>query len=302
MPEGPPDEQFLFLSDVLPTAWQAVEYADIPDGGTVAVLGLGPIGQMSARIARAPRRERVFGVDLVPERLEMARRHGIEIDRPPRPDDLAAALRDLTDGRGPDSVIDAVGMEAHGSPGGNARRRSSACSPDAVAAPMMEKAGIDRLAALLRAIDLVRRGGTISISGVYGGALDPLPMLQIFDKQLTLRMGQANVRALDRRPHAAGDRRRRPARRAGPRDPPAAARRRARAYEMFQTKKDGAIKVVLEALTRTRFLRQKSSYRRDFCRRKQFQAGAPGATSGQGCSSSATSAKDRGAWARGGVA
>src|SRR5689334_11349612 len=114
VPEGPPDERYVYLSDVLPTAWQAVQYAAVPDGGTVAVYGLGPIGQMSARIALQQGAGRVFGVDLVPERLEMAARHGIEpVDA--REGDPAEALRERTDGRGPDAVIDAVGMEAHGS-------------------------------------------------------------------------------------------------------------------------------------------------------------------------------------------
>src|SRR5579884_4314313 len=99
VPEGPPDERFLYLSDVLPTSWQAVEYADIPDGGSVTVFGLGPIGQMSARIARH-RGARVIAVDLVPERLAMARRHGIEVLDLNEHDDVPARIRDLTDGRG----------------------------------------------------------------------------------------------------------------------------------------------------------------------------------------------------------
>src|SRR6185437_12532155 len=115
VPEGPPDERYVYLSDVLPTAWQAVEYADVPDGGTVAVYGLGPIGQMSARIARHRGAGRVFGIDLVPERLAMAERNGIEVLDLNEHENVAEELRDRTDGRGPDSVIDAVGMEAHGS-------------------------------------------------------------------------------------------------------------------------------------------------------------------------------------------
>jgi threonine dehydrogenase-like Zn-dependent dehydrogenase len=245
VPDGPPDEQFLFLSDVLPTAWQAVEYADIPDGGTVAVLGLGPIGQMSARVARH-RGARVLGIDLVTERLEMARRHGIEPIDLRQHDDLAETLRQLTDGRGPDSVIDAVGMEAHGAPIAKTAQTLVGLLPDAVASKLMERAGVDRLAALHMAIDLVRRGGTISISGVYGGMLDPMPMLRMFDKGVTLRMGQANVHrwmeallplvsddadplgVLDLATHQV---------------PLAEA---PRAYEMFQAKEDGAIKVVLK--------------------------------------------------------
>ncbi len=194
VPEGPPDEQFLFLSDVLPTAWQAVDYADVPQGGSVAVFGLGPIGQMSARIALHRGASRVIGLDVVPERLEMARRHGVDALDVQESDDLAGQLRELTSGRGPDSVIDAVGMEATGSGAAKAAQAFVGLLPDAVAAKLMETAGIDRLAALLASIDVVRRGGTISVVGVYGGMIDPLPMLQIFDKQLTLRMGQANVK------------------------------------------------------------------------------------------------------------
>src|SRR5918999_823467 len=109
--EGMPDERFVYLSDVLPTSWQAVEYAEIPEGGSVTVLGLGPIGQMSSRIA-AHRGHRVIAVDLVPERIEMARRNGIEALNLEDYDDIAEAIREMTDGRGTDSVIDAVGMEA----------------------------------------------------------------------------------------------------------------------------------------------------------------------------------------------
>jgi threonine dehydrogenase-like Zn-dependent dehydrogenase len=245
VPEGPPDERYVYLSDVLPTAWQAVEYADIPDGGTVAVYGLGPIGQMSARIARHRGAGHVFGIDLIPERLQMARRHGIEpIDV--RDGDPAEALRERTDGRGPDSVIDAVGMEAHGSPMGKLAHQIAGMLPDAMTRLMMDKAGIDRLSVLHNAIDAVRRGGTISLSGVYGGSADPMPMMDLFDKQIQLRMGQANVKRwigdimplveddsdplgvedlathklpLDQAPHA---------------------------YEMFQKKQDGAIKVLLQ--------------------------------------------------------
>ncbi|WP_420749320.1 zinc-dependent alcohol dehydrogenase [Rhodococcus sp. O3] len=193
VPEGPDDSRFVYLSDVLPTAWQAVEYADIPEGGTVTVLGLGPIGDMAARIAHH-HGARVIGVDLVPERLARAQARGIEtIDLTGTDGELGDRIRDLTDGRGTDSVIDAVGMEAHGSPVAKFAQTAAGLLPSAVAEPLMQKAGVDRLAALYSAIDVVRRGGTISLSGVYGGATDPMPMLTLFDKQITLRMGQANV-------------------------------------------------------------------------------------------------------------
>lgn len=192
--EATPDQRAFLLADVVPTAWQAVEYAGVEPGAKVAVLGLGPIGQMSARIAAHRGAATVIGVDLVPERLEMARRHGIDVIDWRDVDDLADAIRDRTDGRGPDAVIDAVGMEAHGSAAAKTAQTMVGLLPPAVAKPLMMKAGIDRLAALHAALDIVRRGGTVSISGVYGGMVDPMPLLQMFDKQLTLRMGQANVR------------------------------------------------------------------------------------------------------------
>jgi threonine dehydrogenase-like Zn-dependent dehydrogenase len=241
VPHGPPDDRFVYLSDVLPTAWQAVEYAAIPKGGTVAVLGLGPIGDMACRIA-VHRGHRVIGVDLVAERLERSRVRGVETLE--YGDDVADVIRELTDGRGPDAVIDAVGMEAHGSPGAKIAQQAAGLLPDKVQGAFMQKAGVDRLAALLLAVDAVRRGGTISLVGVYGGMADPLPMLTIFDKQIQLRMGQANVRrwsdqivplltdedplgvdgfATHHLPLSDG---------------PAA-------YQMFQQKADGAVKVLL---------------------------------------------------------
>ncbi|WP_067185058.1 zinc-dependent alcohol dehydrogenase [Microtetraspora niveoalba] len=244
VPEGPPDERYVYLSDVLPTAWQAVDWADIPEGGSVAVFGLGPIGQMCCRIARHLG-HRVIGVDSVPERLAMARRHGVETVDAGSHTHVTEAVRDMTGGRGPDSVIDAVGMEAHGSPFAKLAQSITGMLPDRVAAPLMENAGVDRLSALHHAIETVRRGGTISIIGVYGGMADPMPMLRMFDRGVTLRMGQAHVKRwidtlmplisddadplgvmdlathrlpLDQAPHG---------------------------YEIFQKKKDGAIKVLL---------------------------------------------------------
>ena len=194
VPEGPPDERFLFLSDVLPTAWQAVAFADVAPGGSLAILGLGPIGQMAVRVAHHLGVERVFGIDLVPERLAMAQRHGAETIDTTTANDPAEALRDLTEGRGPDGVVDAVGMEAHGAPVAAAMQRAAAALPRAVSEPLVRRAGIDRMAALRTAIDAVRRGGTLSIIGVYGGAADPLPMLDLFDKGVQVRMGQAHVK------------------------------------------------------------------------------------------------------------
>jgi threonine dehydrogenase-like Zn-dependent dehydrogenase len=186
-----PDERYLFLSDIVPTAWQGVEYADVPDGGTLAVMGLGPVGQFAARIG-AHRGLRVLAVDPVPERREMAARHGIEVFD--LTDDVVAELRDLTEGRGADAVVDAVGMEAHGNPGVSFAQHAVGLLPDALARTMLDKAGIDRLAALHASIDLVRRGGTVSLSGVYAGDADIMPMKTMFDKQVSIRMGQCNVK------------------------------------------------------------------------------------------------------------
>lgn len=194
VPEGPPDDRYVYLSDVLPTAWQAVEYAAVPPGGSLTVLGLGPIGDMATRIAQHRGAGLVIGVDLVDERLQRAAEHGVTcLDLRDHEKDLGDAVRELTGGRGTDAVIDAVGMEAHGNPVTKAAQWATGLLPDALARPFMEKAGLDRLGALYASIDLVRRGGTVSLSGVYGGAMDPMPLLRMFDKQLQFRMGQANV-------------------------------------------------------------------------------------------------------------
>ncbi|MCU1457661.1 MAG: S-(hydroxymethyl)glutathione dehydrogenase [Actinomycetia bacterium] len=244
VPEGPADDRFVYLSDVLPTAWQAVEYAAIPPGGTVAILGLGPIGDMATRIALHRGAARVIGVDLVPERLERARARGADvIDL--KDGDIAGAVRELTAGRGPDAVIDAVGMEAHGSPATKLVQQMTSLLPDAIAAPLTQKFGVDRLHALYTAIDIVRRGGTISLIGVYGGMVDPIPMLTLFDKQVQVRMGQANVKRwvddilpllVDDDPLGVDDF---ATHRLPLEDAP-------HAYEIFQKKADGAIKIQLK--------------------------------------------------------
>ncbi|MFF9813304.1 zinc-dependent alcohol dehydrogenase [Streptomyces sp. NPDC014006] len=248
IPEGPPDDRFVYLSDVLPTAWQAVAYADIPQGGSVAVLGLGPIGDMACRVAQVRGAGRVFGVDRVPERLRRAKDRGVEtfdLSSFDSEKELVTAIRDQTDGRGPDAVIDAVGTEAHGSALAKLAQQATSSMPRKLVGPLMERFSIDRLAALHTAIELVRRGGTLSLVGVYGGMADPMPMLTLFDKQIQIRMGQANVRRwsdeilpyltdedplgvddfathrlpLDEAPHA---------------------------YEMFQKKQDGAVKILMK--------------------------------------------------------
>lgn len=193
VPHGPPDDRFLFLSDVLPTAWQAVEYAGVGADQTLLVLGAGPIGAMSARIALR-RGCRVFVVDPVPARLTRVASYGADTLDDDTPAAVVTAVREATSGRGADAVIDAVGMEAHGSPFAESVAKFVGLLPDAVSEPLMRSAGVDRLAALHLALDAVRRGGTVSVSGVYGGAMDPLPLMEMFDKQIQLRMGQANVR------------------------------------------------------------------------------------------------------------
>lgn len=248
VPEGPPDERFLFLSDVLPTAWQAVKYANVPENKTVAVIGLGPIGDMAVRIAQHMGAERVIGIDLVPERLARVRALGADvIDVREFEGDqqaLSAAVRDMLGGRGPEAVIDAVGMEAHGSPNVKAVQQMTGMLPDKMAQKVFTTAGVDRLFALHSAIDMVGRGGTLSIIGVYAGQTDPISIDALFDKQIQVRMGQANAPfwtqeilplltkdnafdvehfpthhlALDEAPHG---------------------------YEIFQKKQDNAIKIVL---------------------------------------------------------
>lgn len=245
VPEGAADDRFLYLSDILPTAWQGVQFADVSPGGSLAVFGLGPVGQLATRIAKLQGIETVIGIDLVPERLETARQFGISVIDMATTGDVAEAVIQLTKGRGADGVVEAVGMEAHGSPIGKFAQKAAGLLPSSIAAPLTKRIGVDRLAALLEAIASVRRGGTLSVSGVYGGMQDPLPMMTMFDKGLTIRMGQCHVKRwiddimplltsdedplgvdtlathhlpLDQAPHG---------------------------YEMFQKKSDGCLKVVL---------------------------------------------------------
>ena len=192
--DGLPDERYLYLSDIVPTAWQAVRFADMQEGDTLAVVGLGPVGQFAARIGRHLGAGRVIGVDSVPERLDMARRHGIETVDMNEVGDVAEAVLEMTGGRGADGVVEAVGMEAHDSPAGKAAHTAVGMLPDALAKPMMDKMGVDRLGALRTALKAVRRGGTVSVSGVYGGEADPLPMMEMFDRGITMRMGQCHVK------------------------------------------------------------------------------------------------------------
>jgi threonine dehydrogenase-like Zn-dependent dehydrogenase len=195
VPNGPPDDRFVYLSDVLPTAWQAVNYAGVPGASSLVVIGLGPIGDMACRVAAHLGVDTVIGIDRVEERLARAASHATVLDQRELDDsELCDAVKSLTGGRGADAVIDAVGMEAHGSPIAHAAHLATALMPRQLTEKVMLKAGIDRLAALKLGIELVRRGGTLSVVGVYGGMTDPLPMMTLFDKQIQIRMGQANVR------------------------------------------------------------------------------------------------------------
>ena len=244
VPEGPADDRFLFLSDVLPTAWQGLQYADVPKDGSLVVLGAGPIGDMATRMALHEGRQ-VITVDHVPERLERVAARGAQVVNLDD-GDVGDQVRELTRGRGADAVIDAVGMEAHGSPVAELVQKSLRFLPKKLQETVMLKAGTERLAALYAAIDAVRRGGTISVLGVYGGAADPMPMFTLFDKQVQLRMGQANVRRWteDLMPFLTGD------------DDPLGVDSFAThhlpldqapdAYAKFQAKEDGYVKVVFQ--------------------------------------------------------
>ncbi len=194
VPHEHSDQRFVYLSDILPTAWQAVQYADVPPGGTLAVLGLGPVGQFAARIGLHLGAERVIGVDLVTERLALAEARGVEVLDTRTVDDVAATLIEMTGGRGPDAIVEAVGMEAHGSGMAKVAQTSIGLLPDAVAQPLVDRFAVDRLDALHTAIKGVRRGGTVSVSGVYGGEVDPMPMMEMFDRGIQMRMGQCHVK------------------------------------------------------------------------------------------------------------
>jgi len=245
VPAEGPDERYLYLSDILPTAWQAVAYADVAEGGTLAVLGLGPVGQLAGRIARR-QGLRVIGVDLVPERLQLAQAHGMETLDINEHDDVASALIELVDGRGPDAVVEAVGMEAHGSPAAKAAISGVGLLPDVLAKPFIDHSAVDQVAALHTAFKGCRRGGTVSVSGVYGGEVDPLPMMEMFDRGLQIRMGQCHVRRWidDILPVVMESGDVLGLESLATHRPPLADA--AAAYEMFQKKTDGCIKVVLK--------------------------------------------------------
>ena len=235
VPDGLEDEQVLFLSDILPTGYMAAENCAIQPGDTVAVWGCGPVGQFAIQSAWLLGAERVIAIDRFSERLRLAQDWGrAEVIDYEEVDSVVDRLRDLTGGRGPDSCIDAVGMESHGHTVG-ARLDS---------AKQTLRLGTDRPHVLREAILACRKGGTVSIPGVYGGLLDKMPIGAAFNKGLTFKMGQTHVqrymRPLLERIEA------------GELDPSRVVTHRLAldeapgGYETFKHKEDSCIKVVLK--------------------------------------------------------
>jgi threonine dehydrogenase-like Zn-dependent dehydrogenase len=183
VPSSLTDEQVLFLSDIFPTGYMAAENCQIKPGDTVAVWGCGPVGQFAIQSAFLLGAERVIAIDRFPARLELARRHSNAEILNYGHDDVMDALRTLTGGQGPDSCIDAVGLEAHGT-------TLDAWYDRAKAKTYM---ATDRPHALRQCIQACRKGGTVSIPGVYGGFLDKFPLGAAFAKGLTLKMGQTHM-------------------------------------------------------------------------------------------------------------
>jgi threonine dehydrogenase-like Zn-dependent dehydrogenase len=233
IPDGLSDEQVLFLTDIFPTGYMAAENCDIQPGDTVAVWGCGPVGQFAIRSAFMLGADRVIAIDRVPERLQMAAAAKAEIINYEEMD-AGEAVTEMTGGRGPDSCIDAVGMEAHGT-------GLDALYDKAKQAVRLES---DRPTALRQVILACRKGGTVSIPGVYGGFVDKVPLGAAFNKGLTLKMGQTHVHRylrplLDRVQK-------------GEIDPSFVITHRMKldeaphAYDIFKNKKDNCIKVVLK--------------------------------------------------------
>jgi threonine dehydrogenase-like Zn-dependent dehydrogenase len=233
VPSDMPDEKVVFLSDIFPTGYMGAEMCDIKGGDTIAVWGCGPVGQFAIRSAYLLGAEKVIAIDSVPERMRMAEDGGaIVIDM--RDEYIHERLRELTAGRGPDACIEAVGNEAHGA------------TPDAWYDAFAVKTfmATDKAHALRQAINCCRKGGVVSIVGVFGGIADKVPMGAAMNKGLTFRMGQTHMMKymkpllervqrgeidpsfvmthqlpLDQAPHA---------------------------YEIFKHKREGCVKVVLK--------------------------------------------------------
>ncbi len=227
-----PDERVLFVSDILPTAWMAVENCDVQPGDTVAIFGAGPVGLLAVRCARLMGAEQVIAIDAVSARLDMAGARGGAITIDERDGDVLERLDDLTGGRGPDACIDAVGLEAHDGAMGAIDKVKQAL-----------KVVTDRPAALRNAILACRTGGTVSIPGVYAGMADQFPIGAAFGKGLTFKMGQTHFHRyagylLDRIEHAEIDPSFVITHRVTLDDVPDA-------YAMFNAKADGCVKVVV---------------------------------------------------------
>src|ERR1700753_4101295 len=179
-----PDEKVLFLSDIFPTGYMAAENAQIEEGDTVAVWGAGPVGQFAMASAFLLGAARVIAIDRIPERLALARSIGaITVDYSDEDVSVLTALKELTGGIGPDSCIDAVGLEAHSA-------QLQGAYDKVKVALLMET---DRPSVLRQAIQAVRKGGTLSVPGVYGGLLDKVPFGAAFGKGITMKMGQTNM-------------------------------------------------------------------------------------------------------------
>jgi len=239
IPDGIPDEKVLFLSDILPTGYMAAENCDIKPGDTIAIWGCGPVGQMAIMSAWLLGASRVIAIDQVPERLQMAREKGRAETIDLRREDVFDRLKTMTGGLGPDACIDAVGLEAHGA-------TLDAYLDKVKAAAFL---ATDRPNALRQAIHACRKGGIVSIPGVYGGFLDKVPFGAAFQKGLTMKMGQTHVMRymkplLDRIER-------------GEIDPSFVITHRVplehapQAYRVFRDKKDHCIKVVLNPHAQT---------------------------------------------------
>jgi threonine dehydrogenase-like Zn-dependent dehydrogenase len=234
IPDGIEDEKVVFLSDIFPTGYMAAENCDIEPGDTVAIWGCGPVGQFAIKSAWMLGAARVIAIDHVPERLELARREGQAETLNFDDADIFDTLTEMTGGRGPDRCIDAVGMEAHGT------------SPDALLDRVKAAAWLatDRPHVLRQAIHACRKGGTVSVPGVYGGFVDKLPMGAVVNKALTIKSGQTHMHRY-MRPLLARIQN-------GEIDPSFIITHRLRledapqGYEMFRYKQDNCIKVVLK--------------------------------------------------------
>ena len=234
VPDGLTDEQVLFLTDIYPTGYQAAVNCDIEEGDTVAVWGCGPVGLFAIQSAYILGAERVIAIDRVPERLEMARQIGKAETLDYQDEDVFEELKEMTGGRGPESCIDAVGLEAHGF--GIAGFYDKA--------KQAVRLQTDRPTALRQAIQACGKGGTVSLAGVYGGLIDKMPMGAAFNKGLTFKMGQTHVQKY--LPHLLETIEQ------GDIDPGAIITHRLRleeapgAYDTFKKKEDGCVKVVLQ--------------------------------------------------------